>query len=116
MNTDITPSVVSITRPLGYYTWGKDCEAWNLVSNRDFDVKVERMPAGSEEILHFHSRSQQFFYILKGRAVFEIDEVILLLHPGDGLHIEAGRAHRIMNKENEGILEFLVFSQPPTDD
>lgn len=114
MNTKSTPSVVSISRPLSQYNWGKNCEAWNFVDNEELSVKLEKMPAGTEELLHYHNHSQQFFYILKGKAVFEVDEVILIVHQGEGLLIEPGRNHRIMNKEEEQVLELLVCSQPST--
>ncbi len=70
------------------------------------------MPPGTEEVLHYHKLSQQFFYITKGKAFFEVDEVILIVHEGEGMHIEAGQKHRIMNKEEGRTLEFLVCSQP----
>lgn len=109
------PVVVSQFHPLQQYTWGKDCKAWNLVDNKELSIKLENMPAGTEELLHYHKAAQQFFYITKGKAVFEVDEVILIVHEGQGLHIEAGRKHRIMNKE-EAELEFIVCSQPSTRD
>ena len=114
MNTKNTPSVVSTFRPLSKYNWGKNCEAWNFVDNEKLSVKLEKMPAGAEELLHFHNQSQQFFYILRGRAVFDIDEVILIVQEGEGILIEEGSRHRIMNKEEEQALEFLVCSQPST--
>jgi mannose-6-phosphate isomerase-like protein (cupin superfamily) len=113
MPSDIPPLVVSRLSPLSHYKWGNNCEAWNLLDNNDMAIKLEKMPAGTEEVLHYHDVSQQFFYILKGRAVFEIDEVILIVHQGEGTQIEAGRKHRIMNKDEE-TLEFLVCSQPST--
>lgn len=113
MQTNNVPSVVSAFRPLSHYEWGNNCEAWNLLDNKELSVKLEKMPGGTEEVLHFHNQSQQFFYILKGKAVFEVDEAILIVHEGEGLHIEAGRKHRIMNKD-EDVLEFLVCSQPST--
>jgi mannose-6-phosphate isomerase-like protein (cupin superfamily) len=113
METKRAPSVVSISRSLGYYQWGKSCEAWNFVDNKELSVKLEKMPGGTEEVLHYHNQSQQFFYILEGKAVFEVDEVILIVHKGEGLHIEAGRKHQIMNKEEESLM-FLVCSQPTT--
>lgn len=106
-----TPLVVSQFHPLLQYNWGKDCKAWNLVDNKDLSIKLENMPAGTEEVLHYHKASQQFFYITKGKAVIEIDGVILIVHEGEGLLIEAGRKHRIMNKE-EFNLEFIICSQP----
>jgi mannose-6-phosphate isomerase-like protein (cupin superfamily) len=116
MEPNITPSVVSTQRPVGYYRWGNNCEAWSLLENKDLVVKVEKMPPGSEEVLHYHRHSQQFFYIINGRAIMEIDEVVLILHAGDGIQIQPGRTHRIMNKEAEGLLEFLVCSHPSTTD
>jgi mannose-6-phosphate isomerase-like protein (cupin superfamily) len=113
METDIPPLVVSRLNPLSHYTWRNNCEAWNLVDNKDLSIKLEKMPAQTEEVLHYHSASRQFFYVLKGRAIFEIDEVILIVHQGEGIQIEAGRKHRIMNKDEEA-LEFLVCSQPST--
>lgn len=106
-------SVVSQFHPLNQYKWGNNCEAWTFVDNADLSIKLERMPSGTEEILHYHNLSQQFFYILKGNAVFEVDDVILIVHEGEGLHLEAGSKHRIMNKE-EKVLEFIVCSHPAT--
>lgn len=73
------------------------------------------MPEGAEEILHYHEVARQFFFILKGKAIFEIDNVILIVREGEGLQIEAGKRHRIMNRD-EGFLEFIVCSHPSTQD
>ena len=110
-----TPLVVSKFHPLQQYKWGNNCEAWNLVERSDISIKLESMPARTEEALHYHKQAQQFFYLLKGKAVFEVDDVILIVHEGEGLQIEAGRKHRIMNKE-EQALEFIVYSQPSAKD
>ena len=110
-----TPLVVSKFHPLQQYKWGNNCEAWNFVDNTDISIKLESMPAGAEEVLHYHKQAQQFFYIVEGKAVFEVDDVILIVHQNEGLHVKAGQKHRIMNKE-EKTLEFLVYSQPSTQD
>lgn len=109
-----TPSVVSKFHPLQHYNWGNNCKTWKFVDNKDVSIKLERMPPGTEEVLHYHNHSQQFFYILKGTAVFEVDNVILIVYEEEGLHLEAGSQHRIMNKEEEKMLEFIVYSQPST--
>ena len=106
-----TPLVVSKFHPLQQYKWGNSCEAWNLVEDKDLSIKLESMPPGAEEVLHYHKLSRQFFFIIKGKAVFEVDEVILIVHEGEGLQLEPGSKHRIMNKE-ESTLEFIVCSQP----
>jgi mannose-6-phosphate isomerase-like protein (cupin superfamily) len=113
MQSKSQPSVVSASHPLSKYNWGSNCQAFNFVDNENLSVKLESMPGETEELLHFHHHAQQFFYIVKGRAVFEVDEVILIVHEGEGLHIEAGRRHRIMNKD-KAPLDFLVCSQPTT--
>ena len=104
---------VSKRHPLKHYQWGNNCDGWNLVDEAGLSVKQERMPAGTEETLHYHQQSQQFFFILKGDAVFEIDSIIIMVHEKEGIHIEAGKKHRIMNKSKEE-LEFLLCSQPST--
>jgi mannose-6-phosphate isomerase-like protein (cupin superfamily) len=110
-----TPSVVSKYHPLQYYKWGNNCEAWNFLEDKEASIKVEKMPPGAEEVLHYHKKVRQFFYILEGQAVFEVDAVILIVRKGDGLCIEENSQHRIMNKE-EKPLEFIIYSQPSTKD
>ena len=107
------PSVVSKLSPINNYKWGNNCDAWTLVDNKEFTVKHESMPPDAEEILHYHNNSLQFFYILKGKAVFEVDDIILIVLEGEGINIEPRRKHRIMNK-GENMLEFIVISQPST--
>src|SRR5947208_939409 len=100
---------VSRYQSLKHYQWGNDCDGWNLVDEDSLSVKQELMPAGTKEIKHFHQTAQQFFYILKGKAQFEIDNSIIEISEGEGLHIEAGKKHRISN-EGKGDLEFLLCS------
>lgn len=109
-----TPLVVSRFHPLAKYKWGNNCEAWSLVDNNDLSIKLEKMPRGAEEVLHHHKASHQFFYITKGRAFFEVEDVIVIVHEQEGLYIEPGKRHRIMNRE-EDDLEFIVFSQPSAE-
>lgn len=98
---------------LRHYKWGKDCDGWNLVDEPTLSVKQERMPPGTAEERHYHARAQQFFYILKGKATFEVEGESLLLNEGEGLHIAAGRKHKISNPSADA-LEFLLCSQPST--
>lgn len=104
-------SLVSKHHPKDYYTWGNNCEARTLAEDKNLSVKHESMPPLAEEELHYHKQAQQFFYVTKGKAVFEIEDVIFIVTEGEGLHIEAGKKHRIMNKE-ETALEFIICSQP----
>lgn len=106
-------SVVSIHQPLNHYQWGARCDGWNLVDNPDLSVKQERMPAHTSEQMHYHQRAQQFFFILQGEAVFEIEGERVPLGPSQGLQIKPGKRHRIINASDQD-LEFLLASQPST--
>jgi mannose-6-phosphate isomerase-like protein (cupin superfamily) len=105
---------VSKYQSLKHYKWGNDCDGWNLVDTSSLSVKQERMPAGTSEQKHYHQYAQQFFFILKGVAQFEIEDATIEIKPGEGLHIEAGKKHRILNTSDEG-LEFILCSQPSTN-
>jgi mannose-6-phosphate isomerase-like protein (cupin superfamily) len=104
---------VSNYEPLSHYVWGGNCESWILVDSKSLSVKQELMPPQTGEVLHCHEKAQQFFFILKGIAIFEVEEQGFTLRAGQGLHIEAGKKHRIMNNTGED-LEFLLISQPST--
>ncbi|WNI34847.1 cupin domain-containing protein [Chryseobacterium sp. SG20098] len=97
-----------------HYIWGSQCDSWILKNTRSLSVKQEKMPAGTSEKLHFHKVAEQFFYILKGEAVFYINEEKFLVGQGESISIEPGAKHFISNESNAEI-EFLVISNPPTD-
>jgi len=106
-------AVVSKYNSIKHYKWGNDCDGWTLVDEAALSVKQERMPAGTSEALHYHKEAQQFFYILKGNALFEIEQTFSKVHAGEGIHIKAGLKHRIVNNGDED-LEFILCSQPST--
>jgi mannose-6-phosphate isomerase-like protein (cupin superfamily) len=103
--------IVSKNNPLKHYQWGNHCDGWNLVDDNMLSVKLENMPVGTEEVLHYHQHAQQFFFILKGEAAFEIEGKIVLVHENEGIHIKPKEKHRIMNS-SEAALEFILCSQP----
>jgi mannose-6-phosphate isomerase-like protein (cupin superfamily) len=105
--------VVSKYNPLEHYKWGSDCDGWRMVNDPGLSVIQERMPAGTSEKKHFHRHAQQFFFILKGIASFEIEDKIIEVRANEGLHIQPGKKHRIMNRTEEE-LEFVLCSQPST--
>ncbi len=106
---------VSAQEPLKHYQWGDGCDGWNLVDEPSLSVKKERMPAGEAEALHYHEKSQQFFFILKGIATFEIEGENIIVKEQEGLHIPAGKKHRILNHQTID-LEFILSSEPSTAD
>lgn len=94
-----------------HYHWGENCNGWHLVKSNDLSIIQESMPPNTEEQLHYHNFSQQFFYILKGMATFVMKDKTIRVEAGEGLHIEARIKHQIKNNTSE-TLDFLVISQP----
>ncbi len=94
-----------------HYVWGNRCDGWHLVNSPELSVIQEQMPSGTAEVLHFHERAQQFFFLLAGQAIMEIDGREIELRAGEGIHIEAKTRHRIRNASNVP-LDFVVISQP----
>ncbi len=96
-----------------HYVWGKGCDGWHLVRNPQLSVIQERMPAGTAEVRHFHHRAQQFFYVLAGTAVMEVESRSIVLTAGEGIWIPAGTPHQMRNDSDDEV-HFLVISQPPS--
>jgi mannose-6-phosphate isomerase-like protein (cupin superfamily) len=82
-----------------------------LVKDNGLSVTEEQLPAGTSEVLHYHEHAQQFFFILSGEAVMEVNGRNIRLASREGLRILPGVPHRISNKSTEPV-QFLVISQP----
>ena len=94
-----------------HYMWGNGCDGWHLVNHPTLSVIRERMPPGTAEVRHLHHVARQFFYVLAGTAVLELDGPRHELSRGEGLEIAPGVPHQVFNRGHEA-LEFLVVSQP----
>ena len=97
-----------------HYIWGDKCDSWVMSDNEELSVKMESMPAGTKEKLHFHTIARQFFFIIKGTATFYIDSTSEIVNEQKGILIPPKTAHYIANNTNEPI-DFLVISQPSTN-
>jgi mannose-6-phosphate isomerase-like protein (cupin superfamily)/N-acetylglutamate synthase-like GNAT family acetyltransferase len=94
-----------------HYTWGKGCDGWHLLKSDNLSVIEERMPPGTKEQLHYHEFAQQVFYVLSGRAFFEIDGRTETLSANESIHVSKNTLHRIANVHEEDLV-FIVISQP----
>ena len=106
--------IINKEKALQHYTWGDNCDGWVFVDTDELSVKQERMPQQTVETLHYHEKAQQFFFILKGIATFEVEEECFSVKENEGFHIPAGKKHRIINNANTD-LEFILSSQPSTN-
>src|SRR5664279_1977960 len=80
-----------------HYRWGVDCDAWYLVNDEQLSVIEEFMPPGAAEIRHHHQKAQQFFYIVSGEVIMEVEGQTTLLHAGTGIRVMPGQRHQIRN-------------------
>ena len=101
------------TQNAEHYKWGDNCDGWHFLKTNSLGVIRERMPAATREQLHFHKISKQLFYILSGKARFEIGGEEIFVNAGESLYIPAGIVHKIAN-DTKHELEFLVISEPPS--
>lgn len=74
-------------------------------------VIQERMPSDTSEVRHYHEYSEQFFFVLAGRADLEVDGEIHTLESQQGFHVPKGTPHQMKNS-GPAILEFIVTSVP----
>ena len=96
-----------------HYIWGNNCDGWHLVTDPQLSVIYERMPPGTSEARHYHTQAQQFFFVIEGQAVLEVDGKELALNGREGIHVLPLQAHRIFNRSARDLL-FLVISQSPS--
>jgi len=96
-----------------HYRWGNDCDGWHLVKDEKLSVIEEFIPSGAREIRHHHRNAQQFFYILSGEVIMEVEGRTTLLPAGSGIRVLPGTRHQISNPSS-GPARFLVISEPPS--
>ena len=96
-----------------HYSWGQGCDGWHLMKSPKTSLIQESMPPNTFEVRHQHARSRQFFFILSGQASLEVNGEIQQLGARQGLEIPPQTPHQMMNNSEE-VLEFLVFSCPPS--
>jgi mannose-6-phosphate isomerase-like protein (cupin superfamily) len=95
-----------------HYIWGGNCDGWHLVKSRGLSVIEERMPPGAAEVRHYHESARQFFFVLAGVLIIEVEGRVHELLPRQGLEVAPGSDHQVRTAPGSGA-EFLVISQPP---
>ena len=94
-----------------HYIWKNICEGWHFAKNESLSVILEKMPACTEEDIHYHIKSRQFFYILSGTAYMVLDDKEIILECGEGIEVAPMQKHQIKNPSDNGI-DFIVISSP----
>ena len=96
-----------------HYRWGHECDAWHLVKDPEMTVIEELIPPGAAEVRHYHKKAQQFFYIISGEAMMQMEDGPVLIPAGSGIRVMPGVWHQIRNPSS-GPLRLLVISHPPS--
>jgi mannose-6-phosphate isomerase-like protein (cupin superfamily) len=110
MSTDHSPIDISTAE---HYVWGEVCDGWHLLKDPGLSVIQERVPPGTGEVMHFHTRARQFFHVLSGTATLEFKDRNVSFGAGQGVHVPPQIEHRFANHSDEEVV-FLVISSPST--
>jgi mannose-6-phosphate isomerase-like protein (cupin superfamily) len=94
-----------------HYSWGGNCDGWHFLESDSLSVIREKIPPGGGEVLHYHEKAQQLFFILSGQARFEADGEEFGMREGEGFHVPPGVRHMIRNL-GKTDLHFVVISEP----
>lgn len=70
------------------------------------------LPAGGVTTRHYHRESEEFYYVLDGSGIMEVDDDRRRVEPGDAVIIPPGAWHQIRADGDEG-LRFLCCCAPP---
>lgn len=109
---DFLIMVVSIDNA-EHYVWGEICEGWHLLKRTEMSVIQERVPPGGTEVMHYHEKARQFFYVLEGEGMMVFDAEQITLRSGEGLEIALQVNHQFTNSLRADV-HFLVISVPST--
>ncbi len=79
---------------------------------RNQSLAEASVPVGGATQRHYHRASEEFYFLLEGRATMEIDGEVREVGPGDAVLIPAGAWHQI-SADNGEPLRFLCCCAPP---
>jgi mannose-6-phosphate isomerase-like protein (cupin superfamily) len=77
---------------------------------RNQSLAEATLPAGGATQRHWHGESEEFYFLLEGRGMMEIDGVEREVGPGDAILIPAKARHQLVAIE---ALRLLCCCAPP---
>jgi quercetin dioxygenase-like cupin family protein len=83
------------------------------LEREDLSVIQERIPPGTGEKRHYHTRARQLFYVLSGELRITASDRTHDLVAGDSLEVAPGDPHQVQNVGTQDA-SFLVVSAPTT--
>lgn len=90
----------------------------DLFGLTNFGVNLTRLlPGGVSALLHFHSKQEEFLYVLEGHPTLHTDEGRIPLGPGMCAGFKAGSsAHHLINETADDVLYLEVGDRTPGDE
>lgn len=79
---------------------------------REQSLAEATLPPGASTQRHYHRASEEFYFLLEGRGLMEIDGNSREVAPGDAILIPAGAWHQI-TATSASPLRFLCCCAPP---
>lgn len=78
---------------------------------RNQSLAEARLPVGASTQEHFHTRTEEIYYITHGRGRIRIENEVHEVKPGDAIAILPGRKHKLWNTGTE-VLRLLCCCAP----
>ncbi|HVY55918.1 MAG TPA: cupin domain-containing protein, partial [Thermodesulfobacteriota bacterium] len=91
----------------------------DLFGLTNFGVNLTRLSPGAvSSVRHYHTKQDEFIYILKGRPTLYTDEGRTLLSPGmcAGFKAGDGNGHHLINETGEDVIYLEVGDRTPGDE
>lgn len=113
-NTNLTsskPNSIQSIHTAPHFNWGDACDGWWLHQDEKLTVISERMPPNTAEKKHYHTKTDQFFYCLKGELYIHTPNKEYALKEHNGVSIPARIIHQVKNR-SENDVRFLIISSP----
>jgi uncharacterized cupin superfamily protein len=85
----------------------------------NFGVNLTRLsPGASSALRHFHSKQDEFVYVLEGRPTLRTDEGRTQLFPGmcAGFRAGTGNGHNLVNETSEDVVYLEIGDRTPGDE
>jgi uncharacterized cupin superfamily protein len=91
----------------------------DLFDLTNFGVNLTRLaPNAASALRHFHSKQDEFVFVLKGHPTLHTDEGRTILSPGmcAGFKAGTGNGHRLINETEEEVVYLEVGDRTPGDE
>jgi len=118
---EVAPRVKPSVYPEPFYSMMKGREKrtlGDLFGLNNFGVNLTRiMPGGRSALRHYHSKQDEFIYVLSGTATLITDAGETILKPGMCAGFKAGvpDGHVLVNRGSEDVVYLEVGDRTPGD-